>query len=287
MRKIDYKTTFMAFLLVSAYNSSCIFAATKESQDTVQAGMIFTVAQSKRLIAKAVVQMPIVKNALESGTVIVTKGTTNTRIAEELLGKSIETGSYVFGKILPENSKDPFTGVDPLAEVIFIDGKYMPEMTLEEALEQLQPGDVVIKGGNALDYKNKTAGVMIGTPNSGTSGKIMPYVVGRKAHLVIPIGLEKQISADVVQTQLKMREPVASLNFIPSMFLLTGEIVTELEAMKILADVDIFQAAGGGVAGAEGGVWLIARGSRPAVEKALKIADEIHKEAKKMQEKSE
>ena len=249
--------------------------------------MILTVAQSKRLIAKAVVQMPIVKKALISGTVIVTKGTTNTCIAEELLGKSVETGSYIYGRIIPENIKDPFKGAKPLSEVIFVDGKYMPEMTLVEALEQLQPGDVVIKGGNALDYENKTAAVMIGGPNAGTTGKIMPYVIGRKAHLVIPIGLEKQISADVTQMHLKMREPVESLNYIPSMFLLTGHIVTELEAMKILADVDVFQAAGGGVAGAEGGVWLIARGPRPVVEKALKIADEVRKEVEKTQEKSE
>ena len=102
MRKIDYKSAFMALLLVSVFNSPFTFAAAKETQDTVQAGMIFTVAESKRLIAKAVVQMPIVKKALKSGTVIVTKGTTNTCIAEELLGKSIEPGAYMYGRITPE-----------------------------------------------------------------------------------------------------------------------------------------------------------------------------------------
>jgi hypothetical protein len=106
----------------------------------------------------------------------------------------------------------------------------------------------------------------------------MPYVVARKAHLVIAVGLEKQVSADVKQMHLKMREPLPSLNDIPSMFLLTGHIVTELEAMKILADVEAFQAAAGGIAGAEGGVWLIVRGSRRSVEAALELASRIHGE---------
>ncbi len=249
-----------------------------EAETIVQAGMVFTVAESKRLIAKAVVEMPIVQEALVNGKVIVTKGTTNTYIAEELLGESIEPGAYVYGRIRPETAEDLLADATPVSEVVLVRGEHMPEMTMEEALEQLEPGDVVIKGANALDYPNQTAAVMIGAPDGGTSGKIMPYVVARKAHLVIPIGLEKQISGDVTRMHLKMREPVESLNSIPSMFLLTGHIVTELEAMRILAGVEVFQCAAGGIGGAEGGVWLIVRGPRQAVEEALALAEQIHGE---------
>ena len=244
----------------------------------VQAGIVFTVAESKRLIAKAVAEMPIVKEAMENGKVIVTKGTTNTYIAEELLGKTIEHGALVFGRVTPAKGEDPLAGAAAIPEVIFVNGKYQPKMMLDEAMQQLEPGNVVIKGANALDYQNKTAAVMIGSPDGGTTGKIKPFVVARKAHLVIPIGLEKQISGDVLSMHLKMREPMESLNPVYSMFLMTGHIVTELEALKLLADVEVFQAAAGGVGGAEGGVWLIVRGSQPAVEKALKLADRIHRE---------
>ena len=268
----------IAFLLpvmfIADYNSG---AEDEKPANPVQAGIVLTVPQSKQLIAKAIVEMPIVKNALKNGTVIVTKGTTNTYIAEELLGRTIAPGAMVYGSITPHNSGNPFAGVERMSEVVLVKGKHQPDMTLMEALEQLKPGDVVIKGGNALDYPNKTAAVMIGSPSGGTTGKIMPYVIARKAHLVIPIGLEKQVSGNVKQMHLKMREPVESLNSVPSMFLLTGHIVTELEALNILAGVDSFQASAGGIAGAEGGVWLIARGPRSAVEKALQIADEIYK----------
>ena len=77
---------------------------------------------------------------------------------------------------------------------------------------------------------------------------------------------------------LKMREPIVSLTDVPSMFLLTAQIVTELEALKILADVEVFQAAAGGIGEAEGAVWLIARGNRQAVEKAMRLAEHIHGE---------
>ncbi|MCE5185570.1 MAG: hypothetical protein LLF76_05535 [Planctomycetaceae bacterium] len=276
------KRKFLAVIIMSSAISVLapidIYAENEkdEADKMIQAGMTFTVPQGKQLIAKAVAQMPIVKAALKNGIVIVCKGTTNTYIAEELLGRSIQPGTLVSGKITPANSSNPFKNVEPMSEVVILKGEYKPQMTLTDALQQLQPGDVVIKGANALDYENKTAGVLIGAPDGGTTGKILPYIVASKAHLVIPIGLEKQIAADVVQVQLKMRQPMETLKGVPSMFLLTGHIVTEIEALNILADVEAFQAAAGGIEGAEGSAWLVARGSRSNVEKALSIAEDIY-----------
>ena len=118
----------------------------------------------------------------------------------------------------------------------------------------------------------------IGNQDAGTSGMVMPYVVGRKAYLVIPIGLEKNISGNVVDVQKEMRNPIESLNPIPSMFLLTGEIVTEIEALNILTGVSAFQATAGGIDGAEGAVRLIMRGPRETVKKALTLVQSIQGE---------
>ncbi len=278
-RAIGAGLLYFLCLLCPIIPTNTVAANLENKEETmVQAGMIFTVSESKRLIAKAVVKMPVVQNALKNGKVIVTKGTTNTYVAEELLNTSIEPGALVFGRITPEKEDDPIRGATPISEVILVNGEHKPGMTLDEAMQQLEAGDVVIKGANALDYQNKTAAVMTGAPDGGTTGTIMPYVVARKAHLVIPIGLEKQVSSDVVQMHLKMREPVASLNNIPSMFLLTGHLVTELEAMHILADVEVFQCAAGGIGGAEGGVWLIVRGDRKSVEKAIDLSNRIQGE---------
>lgn len=247
--------------------------------ETVQAQIILTVSESKRLIAKAVAQMPQVKQALQSGLLIIAKGTTNTYVAEEISGKDIKPGSYVYGRVFPEKGGQRFgNDVTPVPEIIMKNGKIADSLTYAEAVKQLQAGDVVIKGANALDYANKTAGVMIGAGDGGTTGKFMPYLVAKKAHLIIPVGLEKLVAGDVMGAANKMRQPMKSLNSIPSMFLLTGEIVTEIEALKILAHVDAFQAGAGGIGGAEGGVRLVVRGTVENVNRALAQVAEIQGE---------
>jgi hypothetical protein len=45
--------------------------------------------------------MPIVKNALANGLVIIIKGTTNAYVAEEITGKKIEKAAYVRGRVEP------------------------------------------------------------------------------------------------------------------------------------------------------------------------------------------
>ena len=253
-------------------------AVKREEEKVVQAGAVLTVSEGKRLIGKAVAEMPIVKQALKDGMVIITKGTTNTYVAEEILGTKIEHGAFVSGRVYPQRGGKRLNPTTRLREVVLIKGELAKDLSLADAVQKLKPGDVVIKGANVLDYNNKTAGVLIGSPTSGTIGTIMPYVIARKAQLVIPVGLEKQAAGNVVDTARKMREPVESLNSVPSMHLLTGHIVTEIEALKILADVTAFQTAAGGIGGAEGSVWLIFRGPREKVKTAMTLLDRLQGE---------
>ena len=253
-------------------------AVKREEEKVVQAGAVLTVSEGKRLIGKAVAEMPIVKQALRDGMVIITKGTTNTYVAEEILGTKIEHGAFVSGRVYPQRGGKRLNPTTRLREVVLIKGELAKDLSLADAVQKLKPGDVVIKGANVLDYNNKTAGVLIGSPTSGTIGTIMPYVIARKAQLVIPVGLEKQAAGNVVDTARKMREPVESLNSVPSMHLLTGHIVTEIEALKILADVTAFQTAAGGIGGAEGSVWLIFRGPREKVKTAMTLLDRLQGE---------
>lgn len=252
-------------------------AKTKE-QKLVQAQIVLTVSESKRLIAKGVAKMPIVRDALKNGIVIIAKGTTNTYVAEEILGKKIAHGAYILGRTFPEKGGKRLGNVESIGEVVLVKGKHREDLSLAEAVRMLKPGDVVIKGANALDHDNQLAAVIVGSSNAGTTGKILPYVGARKAHLVIPVGLEKQVSGNALDIVKKMQEPVDSLNDVPTMFLLTGHIVTELEALKLLADVSVFQAAAGGIGGAEGSVRLICRGPRDKVQSALNLTQKIHGE---------
>jgi len=244
----------------------------------VQAQVILTVSESKRLIGKGVAGMSIVRNAYKEGMIIIARGTTNTYVAEEILGQTIEKGAFVSGRTYPVKGGRRLNPSSTRREIVIKNGIVMDDMIVEEAVKELKQGDVVIKGANALDYENRTAGVFLGSSSSGTTGKIMPYIVGSKVHLIIPVGLEKNVAGNVLKLTNRMREPFESLNSIPSMALLTGKIVTELEALNTLTGVSAFQSGAGGIGGAEGAVYLILRGKKEQVEKALKLVEEIQGE---------
>ncbi|AQQ72463.1 hypothetical protein SMSP2_02848 [Limihaloglobus sulfuriphilus] len=279
--KLSIKKIFVPAIVFLLFSGGSELLA-KET-DTVQASAVLTVAQGKRLIAKAVAQMPEVQKAKKDGMIIITRGTTNTYIAQELTGKKLMPLEFVLGAVFPPDKPAPKRPEQKTDEIVIINGKVDEKISFEDALKQLKPGDVVIKGGNMLDYENKIAGVFIGAPDGGTSGKIMPYVVARKAHLIIPIGLEKQVAGSGLETINRLRQPVESLNYTPSMFLLNGTIVTELEAIDILFGIEAFQAGAGGVAGAEGASWLVFRGQRANVEKANSFITQIQNEPPFMQ----
>ena len=62
------------------------------------------------------------------------------------------------------------------------------------------------------------------------------------------------------------------------MWILTGEIVTELEAIKILTGATAFQASAGGISGAEVSSWIVFRGTRDQVKKALDLTNSVQGE---------
>ena len=118
MKKLTHAA--FAVLLILSFFSAGSFApaedtAKNDKEKIVQAQIVLTVSESKRLIAKAVAQTPIVKKALKDGMVIITKGTTTTYVAEELLGRKIEHGAFIYGRVYPaRGGKRPGFGFIPL-----------------------------------------------------------------------------------------------------------------------------------------------------------------------------
>jgi hypothetical protein len=91
--------------------------------ELVQAEVVLTVSEGKRLIARAVAQMPILRQALENGTVIIAKGTTNTYVAEEILGEDIAPGAYVIGATLPSRAERRPPPAERMTELVFGKGE--------------------------------------------------------------------------------------------------------------------------------------------------------------------
>lgn len=237
-----------------------------------------TVAEGKRLIAKGLLENEEVKKKLEKGMVIITRGSTNTYIAEEFVDYSKPRGALLSGKILPQGKEDFTKDVERTGEVVIVDGKVV-DMSYFDALDRLSDGDIVFKGANLINYDKNQAGVCIGAANGGTVGRLLPYVEKGAARWFVPVGLEKDCSANLFEYS----EMLSSAKRRRSATLLTVSsdvtLYTEIEAIKEFADVDVYPAAYGGLDGAEGGVSLIICGSIAEVKKATTAAESVLGEA--------
>ena len=156
---------------------------------------------------------------------------------------------------------------------LFLSGTFMTSCT------QKTENEVVKKGGNLLNYSMKQAAVCIGAPNGGTTYKILPYVGEGKAELIIPIGLEKETTANLEILENTLNAGNERLNSVPRLYMFrTGTVFTEIEAIRQFADVKVFPYGVGGISGREGGVSLVISGSETEVNKVLELVRTIQGE---------
>ncbi len=243
-----------------------------------QSWVSLTVAESKRLIAIGLSEYPPVKECMKNGKLILTKGTTNTYVAEELLHDSLTRGEYVLGYISPAKSLKKLDKSIKRKELVFVDGELM-DVDYSEILPTMREGDIVIKGANIINHQSGQAAVMIGSATGGTVGKVYPIVQEKKLRLIIPVGLEKESSQniDLLGEYSKIKHERLGKKT-PWLWSIKGELFTEIEAIKQFADVEVVHYGSGGIGGAEGAVSLLLRGSEVEVAKALDLVEGIQGE---------
>ncbi len=234
---------------------------------------VLTVAESKRLIAKAIAALPEVQEAMENRTVVVATGTTNAYVLEELWGKEIDKRAYRSGMTTPkEPEKDPRPQPEKIPDVVFIKGEIAPQYDRVTIAPDLKRGDIYIKGANALNYDDNIAGILIGGMDGATIGNTIGHIIGKQVQLIIPIGLEKLTYENINELHLIASEEDYEG---PRLWPIVGTIITEIEALEILTGVDAYLYAAGGVAGAEGSVRILVEGSDEEVEETLELIGSI------------
>jgi len=238
--------------------------------------VVLTVAESKRLIAKGVAAHPFVRRALQDGVVIIARGSTNGYVAEEILGRPLDKPAFLTGRTLPRDHGGPRRKSEPIGEIVLRRGELVQDIGLSEAIAELQAGDVFMKGANALDYANNLAGILVGHPEGGTIGAALPTIIARKARLIVPVGLEKVVAADLESMSELITAEAARSEGVPALWVISsGTIITEIEAVEILAGAECHHLASGGIGGAEGSVRLLVSGDDEAVARARALLDSI------------
>ena len=222
---------------------------------------LLTVAQGKRLIAKAFVKLPEVQSKLKEGRILLISGTTNAYIAQELLKEigvteSFDPGAFYRGITVPVGQKingRPFSG-----DVYIVNGKWEKGATIDKVAADMGNGDIIVKGANAINLFERSAAILVGSNVGGTAMHLMGAYYGRRARVYIAAGVEKLVSEPIAELVKKMCEtdvPGPRLMSIP------GEVFTELDALESLFGVKASLVAKGGVLGAEGGAYFLCEGS--------------------------
>jgi hypothetical protein len=224
---------------------------------------IITPSAGKRLIAKTIANHPAIRKALKNGTIAIIAGTTNGYVAEEILkthkiAEDFSRKHFFRGLSMPPTRKvsnegrleneNKFPG-----DVIITKGVWERGKSITDVIDVLKEGDLILKGANALDLTHHQAAILIGHPQAGTIGLILPAVVGRRVKLILPVGLEKRVNSDLTIIAEKVNKPGAGgYRLLP----VPGEVFTEIEALKALTAAEVELIAAGGVCGAEGGCWI-------------------------------
>ena len=254
------------------------FAGNNGDNEQFQAAAMISLvpAESKRLIARAVVALPEIQAAKKKGRIYVRVGTTNAFIAEELLGIKFNKAEYTSGIItsgeLATNNSDKKIG-----GLLLINGE-PTELGSADPIADFDAGDVLIKGANAIDPEGN-AGVLIGSEVGIGSNQAVFTLRG--FHLIVPVGLEKLVASvpqianrvpGILRTKYCTGMPVA---FFP---IINGKVLTEIQALRVLCGVSAYHMASGGVGGSEGSVVLSALGSELQIENMMNLIKSIKDE---------
>ena len=225
---------------------------------------IITPEAGKKIIAKAFVYIPEILRALKNQTIVVVAGTTNGYVAGELLNHIEQSDGfrrehfhrgitfpprYSSGNTLKPDSEPEFPG-----DVVIEKGVWLKGKTIFDVSKSINKGDIVIKGANAVDVINRKAAVLIGHPEGGTTLSAISAIIGKRAVLYIPVGLEKRVPGNLDLIAAQINSPNASGPAVP----ISGNVLlswTPLAYHRPSAGVP------SGVCGAEGCYGVAVSGS--------------------------
>ena len=247
----------------------------------MRALFVFTPAESKRLIGKAVANLEEVNKAKIEEQILIGHGSTNVYVAEEVLGRKksavlMNRNAYLSG-VITRGTLCCTQGEDKPPIIILNRGVPIPPApTMSEMLRDFGRDSIVVKGANAVDPEGN-AGVFVAHPEGGTIGWSIGAIIARGIRLIVPVGLEKLIPSLKKATEFCGQQTYdycqgLRVGIIP---LSGAKVVTEIDALKILSGVDSVHVASGGNTGSEGSVTLVSEGDPKAIEKAIQLFESI------------
>lgn len=248
-----------------------------EASSRCQGVVVLTPAESRRLVARAVAALPEVRWAYANGRVAVMAGGTTSFVLEELTDERIEPPRFSMGMsadgMLTQSLEE-----GRVNGRVFLRGE-MQNIPYPDFVKTFEKGDVIIKGANAIDAAGN-AGILMCNENGGAVGAFFGPASARGTTIVVPAGLEKLV-VSVPEAALGWGQATLdySMGVKVGLSVLTSVlVVTEIEALAVLAAVRSRLVACGGIGGSEGAVILLIEGQEEAFDRALALIESVKRE---------
>ncbi len=229
-----------------------------------------TTSMGKRLIGKAMALHPDIKAVLKKGTLVIIAGTTNGYAAEEILKSLGQAEGFTregFRRGMVVASGVEAIEADFPGDVVIRNGEWQQGKTIFDVADDLEMGDIVLKGANAFDARGQAA-VHVAHPQGGTILAAISAMIGRRVQLLVPVGLEKRVLEDIHVLARRCNAPDAEgVRLLP----IPGRIFTELDAVELITGAEACLVSAGGVYGAEGASRLGISGGEEQVQTATEL----------------
>ena len=246
-------------------------------QDKKKAAMVvLNPSESRRLLAKALVEVPEIKNAWKNGMIIIARGITNAFVIEELFNISVEPKAGQTVGLVCKGITDGNPGSPPSTLHVIRKGKPVEGADSNVEILDFGPEDVFVKGANAID-SHGNAGIYTSSVKGGTIGMAWPILMPRGSHLILLAGLEKMVPSVIEAAQHSgiyyfIYSTGLPVKLVPVPL---GKVITEIQALALLANVKAYHLGSGGVGGSEGSVHISIEGSEEDVERAFELIKSI------------
>jgi hypothetical protein len=248
----------------------------KPGSKRISAMVVLNPSESRRILAKATVACPPVQNAWKKGLVIIARGITNAFVTEEFFGVSVEPKAGQTVGLVAHGITNVNPGPPPSSWHVIKQGKVVEGADSNVEIMNFTPGDVFIKGANAIDNQG-IPGIYVASVKGGTIGMAWPVVTPRGCDLIIPVSLEKLVPSVMEAAQHTGIYYFKYSTGIPVKLVPVplAKVITEIQAFAILSGVKAYHIGSGGVGGSEGSVHLSLEGDEERIEQAFELLKSV------------
>lgn len=229
--------------------------------------------ESKRLIARAAVQLPEVAARLHDGRrILLVGGTTVSAMSEELGFGPMR----ISGRIDAGGTRSALHPSSAPHNLMVQNGQAVnADKNICAFVAQMDSSDLIVVGTNAIDPQGRAA-LAFASLGGGSRGYALHAAYIKGIPMLILCGLNKLIpDLGAAMAQAGLSSVERSMGAAIGLYNVFGPIVTELKAFEILFGVQAVTIAGSGVGSGEGSRTFLLAGEEENIHRAWKQAIQL------------